>query len=84
MNKRDRSPAAEKRRIERSHVIDFTGWFGLMRALVQHKPAVVARPRPKRGWAAARRAAPFADYLQPEEMEIARRRHKWRQKELQA
>lgn len=61
---------------------DFTGWFGLLRSLVNHKPATIFQKKPKRKWAAQRRSAPFRDYLPPDKMEIARRRHKWRHKEL--
>jgi hypothetical protein len=83
-NKRNRSPEAEQRREDRNIVMDFTGWFGLMRAQINHKIGTIFQKKPKRGWAAKRRAAPVADYLPPDKMEVARRRHKWRQKEIAA
>lgn len=85
-NKRDWSATAEDRRIERAHVMDFTGWFGLLRGLINHRAATIFQKKPKRGWAARARAKPFQDYLPPDKMEKARLRHPWyrRQKEREA
>jgi hypothetical protein len=83
-NKRDWSPEAKARREDRNIVMDFTGWFGLIRAQINHNIGTVFQKKPKRGWAAKRRAALFCNYLPPDKIEIAARRHKWRQKELAA
>ena len=83
-NKRDRSEQAEARRITRNITMDFTGFNGLMRSLVSYKHQTIYQGKPKRGWAAKWRKLPFKNYLDDELMEKARRRHKWRQKELQA
>ena len=85
-NKRDWSAAAEDRRMERSHVMDFTGWNGLLRSLIQHKPGTIFQKKPKRGWAAKFRAATFRNFLDDNDMEAARLRHPWyrRQKAREA
>ena len=81
-HKRDRSDEAEDRRASRNIVMDFTGEQGLARSFIQHRILPPALPKPKRGWAAQRRASKFENYLPEDKMELARRRHKWRQKEL--
>ena len=74
-HKRDRSPAAEARRLDRNIVMDFTGWFGLLRSLVAPRRNTLSVKKPKRGWAAQRRAQPFRDFLPPDKMAEARQRH---------
>lgn len=80
-NERDRSEAAEERR--NAHVtMDFTdGAAGISRALINHKPGTVFKKKPKRGWAAKRRAAPFQNFLEGDKLEKAKMRHAWYRKE---
>lgn len=76
-NKRDRSEEAQAQRD--SHItIDFTdGVNGISRSLVNRRPGVRFDKKPKRGWAAKRRAAPFAIFFSGDKLEKARMRHKW-------
>jgi hypothetical protein len=83
-NKRDRSPEAEERRA--AHVtMDFTdGAAGISRAIVQHKLATVFPKKPKRGWAAKRRRAPFETFLKGDKLEKAQMRHRWYRQKIAA
>lgn len=59
-NKRDRSPEADARRAARSVTMDFTdGAEGISRALINHALQTISQKKPKRGWAAKQRRAPF-------------------------
>ena len=81
-NKRDRSKEAEARRLERNYTIDFTGENGLLRAQINHKVELKAAKKHHSQTAAKRRASKLENYFNDDKMEKARRRHKWRQKEL--
>jgi hypothetical protein len=73
-NKRDRSPQAEQRRKDRSVTMDFTdGVNGISRALINHSLQTIQKKKPKRGWAAKRRATPWKDTTTDKE----RGRHAW-------
>lgn len=79
-NKRDRSPEAEAARRKRKLLdvtIDFCCERGLSRMQVNYNPnaKTVSVKKPKRGWAAERRAAPFKDYFDAEKMAAIRARH---------
>lgn len=72
-NKRDRSEEAEARRKERSIAMDFTdGVAGISRALVNHAIQTKHEKKPKRGWAAKQRRAPFP---KDNPMHIAKHHH---------
>ena len=83
-HKRDWSPEAEKRREDRAIVMDFTGETGLARSFIQHRVQPAAQPKPKRGWAAQHRRAPFREFFadDPQRLEKARMRHPWYRKKL--
>lgn len=79
-NKRDRSEEAEAKRSVPA--IDFTGKVGLARSQINYKLHTVFKKKPKRGWAAKARRAPFRHYFaeQPQKMEEAMLRHAWARK----
>lgn len=73
-NKRDQSPDAEQRRKDRSVTMDFTdGVAGISRALINHALQIIQKKKPKRQWAAKRRAASWKDTTTVRE----KMRHTW-------